>query len=882
MSELPTGTVTFLFTDVEGSTRLLRELGEGYRMAQEQHDAIMSRAVDEAGGTVVRIEGDGFFVAFPNAAKALRAAAAAQRGLHEHPWPHGSPFRVRMGLHSGDGVLGGADYVGIDVHRAARISAAAHGGQIVLSGATRGLVEHALPEGASLRDLGPHRLKDISHPEHLFDVMIEGLPSDFPPLRTLDARPNNLPVQLTSFVGREEEIRETAGLLRRARLLTLTGPGGSGKTRLALQVAAETISQYRDGAFFVDLSTVSDPALVASAMAGALEVAEVPGRPLVEAVKAELRDRELLLVLDNFEQVVEAATLVEDLLTAAPRVRALVTSRAPLGLRGEHEWPVPPFDPPDLDHLPDLPTLCETEAVRLFTERALAANPRFEVNEENAADVAEVLARLDGLPLAIELAATRTKVLAPGQMRERLERSLALLESGGRTLPERQRTLRAAIAWSFDLLHEPKQRLFVRLSVFAGGWTLASAEAVCDTAALGLDPLDGMSSLVDKSLVRPVEGDELRFTMLQTIREFGRERLEELGETDAVRRRHGEHYLDLALEAEPHLMAEDQREWLDRCDGEHANIRRALRWAVEAGEIQRAQEAAGALWRFWHQRGHLGEARRWFEELLGHPEGRGRTAARSKALTGAGGIAWWQADVSASRAFYEEALSLERELGEPRRIAGALYDRAHPYLAEQELDEGQRMLEEALRLFRELGDERGVTNALGALTMLESMRGHWQSAVRRAEEQVEIYRRMGDPFHLADALTGLAIGYSQIGRWAEARATVLEALGMYLEARNPTGVANVVLNVAYLLAWEGRHEEAVRLGGAWETVRDAAGGGAPVDFLGALLGDPLGEAKAALPDELARRAQEEGRALTWDEAVDLARTLASEGPGEVP
>ncbi|HYT80172.1 MAG TPA: adenylate/guanylate cyclase domain-containing protein, partial [Actinomycetota bacterium] len=496
MAELPTGTVTFLFTDIEGSTRLLQELGDRYAMAREEHAAILRRAIDADGGVEVSTAGDSFFVAFPSPVAAVRAAVAAQRGLATHDWPPGPPLRVRMGLHTGEGVPAGGDYVGMDVNRAARIADSAHGGQVILSDATRCLVEHALPDGASLRDLGEHRLKDIVHPEHLHDLVIEGLPADFPPPRTLDASPNNLPLQLTSFVGREEEIAEVRRLLGRTRLLTLTGAGGTGKTRLALQVAAEVLTEYRDGSFFVDLSSVTDSALVPSVVAQALGVPEVAGRPLLEAVKTHLHDKELLLVLDNFEQVAEAGPVIEKLLTGAPKLKVLVTSRVVLSLRGEQEYLVPPLQPADPERLPDLPTLRQIEAVLLFTQRALAANPRFRVTEQNAPAVAEITSRLDGLPLAIELAATRTKVLTPQQMLPRLQKRLSILTSGARTLPERQRTLRGAIAWSHDLLDDAERRLFARLSVFTGGWTLESAEAVCHPEELGLDALGGLTSLV--------------------------------------------------------------------------------------------------------------------------------------------------------------------------------------------------------------------------------------------------------------------------------------------------------------------------------------------------------------------------------------------------
>src|SRR5512132_1503781 len=624
MTDLPTGTVTFLFTDVEGSTRLLQALGDGYAAVHDQHAAIIRRAVASAGGVEVSTHGDAFFVAFRSPAEAVRAAVAAQRGLAAHDWSPGPAVKVRMGVHTGEGTRGGDDYVGIDVHRAARIADAAHGGQVIVSDATRGLVQHALPTGVSLRDLGPHHLRGIEDPEGLHQLVVDGLPADFPPPRTLDARPSNLPPQLTSFVGREKEIAEVERLLDHTRLLTLTGPGGSGKSRLALRVAADLLTRYQDGSCFVDLSPVTDPDLVPAAVAKALGVPEAAGRPILEEVKEHLRQRELLLVVDNFEQVAEAGHVIEELLVAAPRLRTMVTSRVVLSLQGEQEYPVPPLQVPDAGRLPrDPAALGAVEAVRLFAERALAASPRFALTEENTPVVAEITARLDGLPLAIELAATRTKVLTPEQILERLKRRLALLTSGPRSLPERQQTLRAAIAWSYDLLTGAERRLFARLAVFTGGWTFEAAEAVCEPESFGLDVLDGLTSLVDKSLVRRVEppGRPARFSMLETIREFGLEQLEALGDAEELRRRHATWFLDLAVAAEPHLTADDQGEWLDRCDSEHANIRAALRWAVEAGEAGRGQAAAGALWRFWQQRGHLAEGRRWLEEVLAMPSG---------------------------------------------------------------------------------------------------------------------------------------------------------------------------------------------------------------------------------------------------------------------
>jgi len=870
---LPTGTVTFLFTDIEGSTRLLQELGDRYAAVRDAHAEVLRHAIAEGGGVEVGTEGDSFFAAFPSPVAAVRAAVAAQRGLAAHDWPAGFPLRVRMGLHTGEGVLGGDDYVGMDVNRAARIAAAGHGGQVIVSDATRVLVEHAVPDGTSLRDLGVHRLKDLNLPMHLHDLVIAGLPADFPPPRTLDARPGNLPEQLTSFVGREAELAEVRRLLDRTRLLTLTGAGGSGKTRLALDVAAQLLGEFGDGAFFVDLSSVTDPVLVPAVVARALRVPELPGRPILESLRDHLRDKELLLVVDNFEQVAEAGAVLEELLTAAPGVKVLVTSRVALALRGEQELVVPPLQLPHPQRLADADAVGRSEAVRLFVERAQAVRPEFRLTDQNAPAVAEITARLDGLPLAIELAATRTRVLTPEQMLPRLQQRLSMLTSGARTLPDRQRTLRGAIAWSHDLLSVPERALFARLSVFAGGWTLESAEAVCDPEGLGLDALDGLASLVGQSVVvrtEPAEGQP-RFSMLETIREFARERLAAEGDLERVLRRHAAHFLGLAVAAEPHLTGADQGEWLDRCDLEHANLRAALRWAVEAGETDRAQEAAGALWRFWQQRGHLAEGRRWLEELLALPSGRGRTPARAKALAGAGGIAWWQEDIAAARGFYQEALAIERELGDPARIADALYNQAFVAAAGGDFEGAFRLFEESLELFRRAGDESGVARADWMIVIRDLAAGNWDPPLAKAREAVATWRRIGDRFHLGDGLVWLAVVYARAGRPAEARSTMREALDVVREVDNPMGVLSAILGLAYLARWEDRHEDAVRLAGAAESLREQVGGRVPLEFLAGFIGDPEAEARGHLPEATAQRAFQEGRTMSVEAALAFAQ-----------
>jgi len=873
MAELPTGTVTFLFTDIEGSTQLLRNLGDGYASVWKQHQSIIREALAAAGGAEVGTEGDSFFAAFSSAPGAVRAAVAAQRDLATHAWPAGSTVRVRMGLHTGDGVLSGSDYVGMDVHRAARIASAAHGGQLIVSESTRALIENSLPAGAHLRDLGKHRLKDILQPEHLYDLVIDGLPAEFPPPRTLEARPNNLPLQLTSFVGREDQIAEIQELLRQVRLLTLTGPGGTGKTRLALQVAAETVRDYTDGAFFVDLSPVKDPGLVPAAIARALGVVEVAGVPILDTLKAHLQHKELLLVVDNFEQLVTAGGVVEELVSTAPKLKVLITSRVVLSLRGEQEYVVPPLEPPDPKSTADLETLRRSKAVQLFTERALAVQPRFRITSENAKAVAEITARLDGLPLAIELAATRVKVLTPQQMLPRLQSSLSLLTSGGRTLPDRQRTLRGAIAWSYDLLEEPEQSLFRRLSVFSGGWTLEAAEAVAEPERLELEALEGLSALVDKSLVRPIApSDGLpRFAMLETIRQFGQEALLTEGELERTRRHHGQYFLNLALQVEVQLTGEAQSAWLEQCERELDNLRAALRWAIDAGEADLGQEAAGALWRFWQQHGHLAEGRGWLNELLAMPSGQGRTAARAKALTGAGGIAWWQIDHAGAEAFYGEALAIERELGEPARIAEALYNQAFVAGASGAMDHLAQLLEESLDLFRTAHVEHGVARALAMLVIRDTQAGDWQSAIARLEEVVAIWRRLGDRLQLAFDLIWLAFACGRAGRPREARLAALEALTLFREAGNATGIGLAFRDLAFLAVWEGRPQEALRFMGAAESLRERIGGGPPPGFGGMLEGDPAAEARAQLSEDEAERCWQEGRRMELEEALTLAR-----------
>jgi predicted ATPase/class 3 adenylate cyclase len=531
---LPTGTVTFVFTDIEGSTRLLQALGpERYGRLQDDHNVILREAIERGGGVEIRTEGDSFFAVFGSPGGAVLAAAEAQRGLASHDWPYGSEIRVRIGMHTGEGALGGDDYLGIDVNRAARIATVGHGGQVVVSAATAGLVEHALPEGVALRDLGTHRLKDFTDPVRLHDLVIDRLPSDFPQLRSLDARPTNLPAERTSFVGRAEEVALLETLLQEARLITLVGPGGTGKTRLAMRVATLALDGFPDGAFLVDLSAVTDSELVLPEIAAGLKVRREPGQDVAEALLANLGNRRLLLMLDNVEQV-DAAAAVGALLDRSPGLTVLATGRTPLRIAGEHRFTVQPMPLPD----DDTANVAALDSVRLFAERAAAVDPGFELDEGTTPAVARIVAALDGLPLALELAASRMTLLSADALADRLARRLPMLTGGPRDAPERQQTLTATIAWSHDLLDDDAKALFARLSVFAGGSTLEAAEAV---AGDDLDVLDVLGRLFDASLVRrsDLATGEVRCTMLETIREFAGERLDDSGERATVERRLG-------------------------------------------------------------------------------------------------------------------------------------------------------------------------------------------------------------------------------------------------------------------------------------------------------------------------------------------------------
>ena len=910
-------TRTFLFSDIEGSTRLLDELGMGaYKAVLERQAAILRAAFAAHGGEEEGTEGDSFFVVFDSALEAVAAAVEAQRSLAAESWPPGVEVNVRMGLHAGEASSSAAGLVGLDVNRAARIAAAAHGGQVIVSDAVRALVTPGLDAAITLRGLGSHRLKDLREPQPLSQVVADGLRVDFPPLRSIDARPNNLPTQLTSFVGRERELAEAGALLESNRLVTLTGPGGTGKTRLSLQVAANAAERYPDGVFFVALETVREPGLVASRIAGAIGLSESGNRPADVVLREWLASKQVLFVLDNFEQVLAAGPVVADLLRDAPGASALVTSRAALRVSGEQEYPVPGLPtPPDLSQLSsldlaslpadqrtvDAASLSTYESVRLFIARATSVRPDFRVTNDNAPAVAAIAARLHGMPLAIELAAARIKLFSPDALRKRLEDQLGLLSTGARDLPERQQTLRGAIAWSYDLLDEGHRRLLDRLSVFEGGIDLAAAEAVCGPASeLRVDVVDGLVDLADQSLIRTIDatGDP-RFAMLDTIKAYAGEMLAARGEAAEITRRHGTWFLELAQRIAPELAGADQRRLLDQLDREHDNIRAVLDRATAAGDGPTAIGLAFAVWRFWQKRGHLYEARRRLDAIAEQPWSRDDPRLRARLMEALGGVCWWQADIEGMKPAYAEAAEIWRRLGDKAELANALYNYSfvfsvpedplqQPPIAFDPEGEGDRIQDEALALFRELGDERGEANVLWG-------KGNKKYFSERADAGVDEFLSARDKFrHVGDRtmeawslhMTGSAL--LRVRRRDESRGYLQEALRHFYQAGDAAGMTLVIDDLSAQALADDEPERAARLWGAGRALAIATGA-TLASYTDTYFEHELRPhvRNVLAPEDLERWAAE-GAALSLDEAVayalditpeELAKLAATQGDG---
>jgi predicted ATPase/class 3 adenylate cyclase len=869
-SNLPTGTVTLMFTDIAGSTAMLQELGrERYVRALTDHRRLLREAFTSHEGVEVEMQGDSFFFAFAFARDAVAAAAAGQRALEAHEW-ESEPIRVRVGLHTGEPMEVDGLYAGLDVHRAARVMSVGHGGQVLLSERTADLVDGELPDGVEVHDVGEHRLKDLSRPQRLYQLVIDGLPSDFPPPSSLSNLRTNLPVVATRFVGRDAEIREVRELLRRdeVRLVTLTGPGGVGKTRLGLHVAAELAADFADGVFFVPLAPVADPSLVVPTVAKTLDVHEQPHVALIESVGSFLRDRRMLLLIDNLEHLLAAASAFGELLASTRQPKLLVTSRSTLHLSGEHTYPVPPLAVPENG----TGDFARSDAMQLFAERAQAASPQFAITAENAPVVAELCRRVDGLPLAIELAAARMNVLPPPALLRRLDQRLSVLTGGPVDADERQRTVRATIEWSYELLTPAEQTLFMRLSVFRGGCRIEAAEAACDAAAdLGIDVLDGLTSLVEKSLARQrtdTDG-EPRFWLLETTREFG---AEQLASSDAEASRMRDAHADFFLELAERNVAPSPESW-DALDRDLANLRMALDWLHETGRREALVRLAGSLGKFWVGRGYLAEGRGWLDRAV-EDQSDVEADLLAAAYPWAFWIACYQGDYARARSLATQHLRAAEAGGDATAIADWLVRLGAVAKAEGDLDEAYDLTSRAVELTRTEAEETptrvaGVINNLADTLMA---RGDYKEAVRLTEEALEIYQRAGDTFACAVSLANLAWIAMLDEQYDVARNYSAEGLVGAQALGYREGIALCLDVVTAVALSEGDARSAARVFASADAIRESVG------LTGAMYEQEVrerlqSELRQRLDPELLEAEWQAGRALTIEQSIDEALTL---------
>ncbi len=872
---LPTGTVTFLYTDIEASTPLWEHEPDEMKLALERHNIILQESIVSSGGHVYKVIGDAFQAAFAVSIDALRASLAAQRALAVEVWPTSTPLRVRMGLHVGHAIAQGDDYTTTHtLNRVSRIMSAAHGGQILLSEAVAELIRDDLAEGTILRDMGRHHLKGLTQLEHLLQVVVPDLPAHFPALNMVEGSANNLPAQLTDFIGRETEVGELIRLLNDSRLITLTGSGGCGKTRLSLHVARRIQSEYPDGVWLVELAPLADPALIPPTLVHVLGLRQDGHRPNLEILTDFLHPKTLLLVLDNCEHLIEAcAQLSEALLRTCPKLRILATSRESLGIAGELSFRVPSFKVPDPERLPSLDTLANLDAFRLFVERAAAARPGFALTAQNAPAVAQICKRLDGIPLAIELAASRIAILSEEQIAARLDDRFRLLTGGSRTAVPRQQTLRAMMDWSYSLLSEPEQIFFKRLAVFVDGWTLEAAEAVCSGDDFeSSEVLDLLTSLVDKSLVVMKEtAGEVRYHRLETIRQYSREKFAETDEVAAVRDQHLEFYVQFSEEAEEHLQGREARLWTRRLEMEQGNLRAGLEWGL-ANRSVNALRMVGALRLFWNSSGYSPEGYRWTQEALDRvggrqgKEGEGLLAAKAKALAG---LAWAytsqgeneQARLAAQQsaavyrkavpgdkrglagalillarverflglhaeaeANFAESIALARAANDPFSEAYALTTRAMVMIApDSDLDGARSDAEQALRLARTEG-LRYLSAAAGQnLGRIAGLQGDSEEARRQLELALAVFEEIGARFNTTLVRSDLAHLERYAGNHAQSLELYRETIIAFRDFGQRGAVAHQLECFAFIAIAQMESDRALRLLGAAEAWREHAG-----------------------------------------------------------
>ncbi len=800
-STLPAGSITFLFTDIEGSTQLWEKYPEAMKDALAKHDSLLRSIFESHNGHVFKTIGDAFCVAFASPSDALVASLEAQRALQTESWGK-TPIKVRMALHTGEAEARDNDYFGTTVNRVARIMSAGHGGQILLSQDTEAQLQNNLPQAVTLKEIGKHRMKGLTQLEQVYQVVAADLPSDFPRLNTLDISLNNLPLELTSFVGRENEIAQVKQLLTHTRLLTLTGAGGCGKTRLSLEVASQLQADYPDGVWFVELAPLADPSLVLPSVAGVLGVREQQGYALRDLLTEYLRQKKTLLILDNTEHLVEAcAEFASDILRAALHLHLMVTSREALGIGGEQIFYVPSLQLPDVRETITVETIAPMESVRLFVERVTAVQPGFSLTSANASAVAQICRRLDGIPLAIELAAARVQALSVEQIAKRLDDRFRLLTGGSRTALPRQQTLRTLIDWSYNLLTEPERILLRRLSVFAGGWTLEASEAVCAGDGIAKDDVcDLVMYLVARSLILPESQDgEMRYRFLETIRQYARDRLLDTDEGTSVRDRHLDYYLQLVQETETKLHGSEELATLDRLDIEHDNFRAALEWALGEGRVERGLQLAGALTWYWDVRAYWREGLERATSLLAQPEAAAMNLSRANGLLVAGvmtdrgrlgdvqtsrqyfeeliaiagkngdagkpflalgllnlGDSMFGDDPALGKSMLEEGLTIAQTLGQQWLVVMFLECRGKCFLGMRDFDASRKSLEECLTLCQQIGDKRQMALVLRGIANISFYQRHYASIRQLYEQSLNLLQEVKDRAVFAVTLTMLA------------------------------------------------------------------------------------------------------------------------------
>jgi predicted ATPase len=830
--------------------------------------------METEGGFVFEIIGDAFSVAFPSPAGAVRAAARAQQDLNAEPWGD-APIRVRMGIHTGEAEAVEGHYRGyLALSSVQRIMSAGHGGQVLLSPSTFELAQEGLPDGVTTRDLGTHRLKDLQRPQQLFQLVLPNLPSDFPALRTLDLRPHNLPIQLTSFVGRDRELREITDLLHQARLVTLTGVGGSGKTRLALQVGAEMLQEFPDGVWLVELAPLADPDRVPEAVAAALSVHEAPGHPLLELLRDFLRTKHLLILLDNCEHLIEAcAHVADDLLRAGAGVRILATSREALAIAGESAFQLQSLSLP-ASAAPSAAEAAPAEAVRLFCERASAARPGFALDDQNASSIVRICQRLDGIPLALELAAPLVRGLGPEQIAARLDDRFRLLTGGSRTALPRQRTLQAAIDWSYKLLSDQERLLLRRLAAFSGGWRLEAAESVCGTDALDRRQiLDLQLRLIEKSLViSDVTAKRPRYQMLETIRQYAQERLDESGETEGIRRRHATYFVEWAEGMAIELRAgPTQLQRFEELKPESGNIEAALAWSLEGGDAELGLRLGGTIFYYWWRGGHWREWERWMHLAEGRLGGASEVTRAAALVALCGANYYVTRDPERARQQAEEALSIFRRLGNDQDTAWAnIWLNVYYDDRVTDADEYARCVaraEESLRLFQASANKAGVAQALTGLGIMANMRGDMQRAREAGEQALAIAREIGDQIRVEIQLMNLGSVALRTGDYERAGSLYRDGLLSAWSRRNLPSTLSALATFVLLAIARHRRPRAVRLLGAVEAFSENTGvrlqptGQIELDRDAAPLRPQLG-------DEVFEALLAEGRAMTIEQAIE--------------